>query len=204
MTRPAHPKLSLSPVATVGAECSKFSCTLLQSLIQLQQSEMYDQWRGSEGLRCHRRRQRSWFIFCEPLAGVDGGFNWLRSGGRPRRGCRPPVKRKILRFDETRRLGLRSETEQIVRHASLSGETGMLVVDTVVPGGPAHNLLEPGDVLVRINGDVTTQFLKMETLLDDSVDQKITLLIERGGTPLTVDLVSAIIVSIDVISCCGR
>ncbi|GMP27462.1 hypothetical protein CsSME_00003448 [Camellia sinensis var. sinensis] len=92
-------------------------------------------------------------------------------------------------FDETRRLGLRSETEQIVRHASLSGETGMLVVDTVVPGGPAHNLLEPGDVLVCINGDVTTQFLKMETLLDDSVDQKITLLIERGGTPLTVDLV---------------
>ncbi|CAL5366495.1 unnamed protein product [Camellia sinensis] len=93
-------------------------------------------------------------------------------------------------FDETRRLGLRSETEQIVRHASLSGETGMLVVDSVVPGGPAHNLLEPGDVLVRINGDVITQFLKMETLLDDSLDQKIKLLIERGGTPLTVDLVS--------------
>ncbi|CAL5369264.1 unnamed protein product [Camellia sinensis] len=92
-------------------------------------------------------------------------------------------------FDETRRLGLRSETEQIVRHASLSGETGMLVVDSVVPGGPAHNLLEPGDVLVRINGDVITQFLKMETLLDDSLDQKIKLLIERGGTPLTVDLV---------------
>ncbi|CAL5369266.1 unnamed protein product [Camellia sinensis] len=107
-------------------------------------------------------------------------------------------------FDETRRLGLRSETEHIiVRHASLSGETGMLVVDSVVtevapnnlaripklkqvPGGPAHNLLEPGDVLVRINGD----FLKMETLLDDSLDQKIKLLIERGGTPLTVDLVS--------------
>ncbi|GMP27474.1 hypothetical protein CsSME_00003449 [Camellia sinensis var. sinensis] len=65
----------------------------------------------------------------------------------------------------------------------------MLVVDSVVPGGPAHNLLEPGDVLVRINGDVITQFLKMETLLDDSLDQKIKLLIERGGTPLTVDLV---------------
>ncbi|GFY84765.1 DegP protease 7 [Actinidia rufa] len=92
-------------------------------------------------------------------------------------------------FDETRRLGLRSETEQMVRLASPLGETGMLVVDSVVPGGPANKLLEPGDVLVRINGDVITQFLKMETLLDDNVDQKIELQIERGGTPLTVELV---------------
>lgn len=91
-------------------------------------------------------------------------------------------------FDETRRLGLRGETEQVVRHASPSGETGMLVVDNVVPGGPAHKHLEPGDVLVHVNGEVLTQFLKLETLLDDSVDQKIELLIERGGTSLIVNL----------------
>lgn len=91
-------------------------------------------------------------------------------------------------FDETRRLGLHSETEQMVRHASPLGETGMLVVDSVVPGGPAHKQLEPGDVLVRMNGEVITQFLKMETLLDDSVDQTIELQIERGGTSLTVNL----------------
>lgn len=35
---------------------------------------------------------------------------------------------------------------------------------------------------------VITQFLKMETLLDDSVDQTIELQIERGGTSLTVNL----------------
>ncbi|KAE9466696.1 hypothetical protein C3L33_01364, partial [Rhododendron williamsianum] len=91
-------------------------------------------------------------------------------------------------FDETRRLGLQSDTEQMVRHASPLDETGMLVVDSVVPGGPAHNLLEPGDVLVRVNGNVNTQFLKLETLLDDGVGRKIELQIERGGTPLTVDL----------------
>lgn len=35
---------------------------------------------------------------------------------------------------------------------------------------------------------VITQFLKMETLLDDSVNQKIELQIERGGASLTVNL----------------
>ncbi|KAI7749040.1 hypothetical protein M8C21_009946, partial [Ambrosia artemisiifolia] len=92
-------------------------------------------------------------------------------------------------FDETRRLGLQSETEQLVRHASPLSETGMLVVDSVVPGGPAYGHLEPGDVLVRMNGEVITQFLKMETLLDDSVGQNVELKFERGGTSLTVQLV---------------
>ncbi|XP_044505268.1 protease Do-like 7 isoform X2 [Mangifera indica] len=92
-------------------------------------------------------------------------------------------------FDETRRLGLQSGTEHMVRHASPPGETGLLVVDSVVPGGPAHSLLEPGDVLVRVNGEVVTQFLKLETLLDDNVENSIELQIERGGTSLTLNLV---------------
>ncbi|MQL80203.1 hypothetical protein Taro_012646 [Colocasia esculenta] len=89
-------------------------------------------------------------------------------------------------FDETRRLGLRRETEQCVRHSSPVSETGMLVVDSVVPGGPAHKHLEPGDVLVRVNGEVVTQFLKLETILDDSVKAEVELEIERGGTSMKV------------------
>ncbi|KAJ6368114.1 hypothetical protein OIU78_000647 [Salix suchowensis] len=92
-------------------------------------------------------------------------------------------------FDKTRRLGLRSETEQMVRHASPLGEIGMLVVDSVVPGGPAYGQLEPGDMLVCVDGEVTTRFLRLETLLDDNVDQKIGLQIERGGISLTVNVV---------------
>ena len=41
---------------------------------------------------------------------------------------------------------------------------------------------------IEIWVQVITQFLKMETLLDDSVDQTIELQIERGGTSLTVNL----------------
>lgn len=91
-------------------------------------------------------------------------------------------------FDEIRRLGLQRDTEMMVRHSSPPGETGMLVVDSVVPGGPAYKNLETGDVLIRVNGEVLTQFLKLETLLDENVNQKIELQIERGGTSMTVDL----------------
>ena len=32
----------------------------------------------------------------------------------------------------------------------------MLVVESVVPGGPADGVLEPGDVLVRLQGQVSS------------------------------------------------
>ncbi|XP_047324896.1 protease Do-like 7 isoform X2 [Impatiens glandulifera] len=134
--------------------------------------------------------------FFLPLERVVRALKILQNGGLSRDKCEAvKIPRGTLQatfihkgFDETRRLGLKSETEQMVRHASPLGETGMLVVHSVVPGGPAQKLLEPGDILVRMNGDVLTQFLKMETLLDDSVDKKIELQIERGGTQMTVEL----------------
>nr|GEZ42110.1 DegP protease 7 [Tanacetum cinerariifolium] len=49
-------------------------------------------------------------------------------------------------FNETRWLGLQSETEQLVHHASPLSEIEMLVVDSVVPGGPAYKNLDPCDV----------------------------------------------------------
>ena len=57
----------------------------------------------------------------------------------------------------------------------------MLVVDSVIPGGPADGLLEPGDVLVRIQGEVVVHFLPMEALLDDHVGQRVSVEVERGG-----------------------
>ncbi|KAL4368148.1 hypothetical protein GQ457_05G005770 [Hibiscus cannabinus] len=61
-------------------------------------------------------------------------------------------------FDEIRWLGLSSEAEQFVR-ASAPAATGMLVVDSVVPGSPAQNLLKAGDMLVRGNGQGTHIFI---------------------------------------------
>lgn len=73
----------------------------------------------------------------------------------------------------------------------------MLVVDSVVPGGPADGLLEPGDVLVRIQGQVLVHFMPMEALLDDHMGQHVSVEIERGGRLL----VRSVLVSLLQRSC---
>ncbi|GAB4820286.1 hypothetical protein N2152v2_007332 [Parachlorella kessleri] len=99
-------------------------------------------------------------------------------------------------FDEVRRLGLRKETEAEVRAAHQSAaaagiaeySTGMLVVESVVPGGPADGVLEPGDVLVRLDGGITTDFLSMEDLLDARVGAQVALEFQRGGNPVIASI----------------
>ncbi|EEF29415.1 protein binding protein, putative [Ricinus communis] len=73
-------------------------------------------------------------------------------------------------FEKARRLGLQSETEQMVRRASPPGGTGMLVVHSVVPGGPAHMQLEPGDVLICMNGEYLLQGLLRSLMFMCKVD----------------------------------
>ena len=69
-----------------------------------------------------------------------------------------------------------------------SSSAGMLVVESVVPGGPADGALEPGDVLVRLGGAVTTHFLPMDALLDAAVGRRVAVEVERGGAPLAFDV----------------
>jgi pro-apoptotic serine protease NMA111 len=83
-------------------------------------------------------------------------------------------------FAELRRLGLTEESEAAARSAH-PGQTGMLVVEQVIPGSPAAELLEPGDVLVYINGELVTEFVPLAAVLDDSVGRTVELIVERGG-----------------------
>ncbi|KAK9843749.1 hypothetical protein WJX81_004878 [Elliptochloris bilobata] len=122
-------------------------------------------------------------------------------GTSPERWPAPRISRGDLQatftfkgFDDVRRLGLRAATEAAVRACSSGGagaassSAGMLVVESVVPGGPACDALEPGDVLVRLQGAVTTHFLPMEALLDESVGRHVGVEVERGGVPLSFDI----------------
>lgn len=83
-------------------------------------------------------------------------------------------------FDECRRLGLSPEWEAAVRKAAPK-ETGMLVAEIVLPEGPGDGKLQEGDVLIRVNGELLTQFVRLDAVLDSSVGKYIHLLVQRGG-----------------------
>lgn len=83
-------------------------------------------------------------------------------------------------YDELNRLGLTEGTEQLVR-AAHPEQTGMLTVLQVIPESAADGKLEPGDILLRINGEIITEFVPLAAILDDSVGEQISIEIERGG-----------------------
>jgi S1-C subfamily serine protease len=83
-------------------------------------------------------------------------------------------------YDELRRLGLTDESERMAREA-FPKQTGMLTVAQVIPGSFASELLAPGDILVRINGDLITQFVPLAAILDSHVGKEIEIQVERGG-----------------------
>jgi S1-C subfamily serine protease len=90
-------------------------------------------------------------------------------------------------FDEARRLGLSSEFEDQIRR-SYPDEIGTLVVEQVLPKGPAHGLIRESDILISINGNLVTKFVDLEEILDSSIDGTITVVVDRGGKPHTVEV----------------
>ncbi|KAG7397892.1 serine protease [Phytophthora boehmeriae] len=90
-------------------------------------------------------------------------------------------------FDEVRRLGLSAETEALVRQ-QFPKETGMLVVDQVIQGGPAHDQLRPGDVLIKFAGQYGASFLSIAEYLDSHVGETVEAHIQRGEEKFTCTL----------------
>lgn len=87
-------------------------------------------------------------------------------------------------FDEVRRLGVTFETETTVR-SEYPLETGMLTVSETIPNGPAGTKLQPGDILVRVNGALVTRFVPLEAIIDEHVGKSIEVQIERSGKLMT-------------------
>ncbi len=64
----------------------------------------------------------------------------------------------------------------------------MLVAETVLPKGPADKKIEEGDVLIKVNGKLLTQFIRLDAVLDASVGKPVKLLVQRGGKDIEVEL----------------
>jgi S1-C subfamily serine protease len=54
--------------------------------------------------------------------------------------------------------------------------------------GPGDKLFEPGDIVVRVNGQLALTFIEQEAVLDDNVGTPVTFELERGGKAIVVTL----------------
>ncbi len=120
--------------------------------------------------------------FYLPLDRVVRALELIQAGQPVARGTLQTVF-AYTPFDEVRRLGVRSETEAEMRRA-FPAKTGMLVVVEVQKGSKAESTLEPGDVLVKVDGKLTADFIELAEVLDSGVGRSVTLTVERGGNVL--------------------
>jgi S1-C subfamily serine protease len=121
--------------------------------------------------------------FFLPLDRIHRALNLIQQGETVTRGTLQTMfERKA--FDELERLGLTDESERLVR-MTYPKQTGMLTIEQVIPKSPAAGKLAPGDILVRINGDLITEFVPLAAILDDHVGEEIEVQVERGGKSVT-------------------
>ncbi|KAI7866010.1 trypsin-like cysteine/serine peptidase domain-containing protein [Spinellus fusiger] len=119
-----------------------------------------------------------------PLDRVKRALAYLRRGEPVPRGTLQ-TEFEYLPYNEVRRLGLKAHMEEKVRH-QFPEETGLLVVRSVLPKGPADGRLVPGDIVIGCNGHMVPHFIGLFSILDDAVDQKVTLTISRGKKVMEV------------------
>ena len=120
--------------------------------------------------------------FFLPLDRVEVALDKIKAGETVPRGT---LQTEFVHrpFAELRRLGLTRDTEARVR-ATNERQTGMLVVEQVIPESPASSKLEPGDILVEVDGKLIAEFVPLATVLDGAVGREIEVTIERGGERL--------------------
>jgi S1-C subfamily serine protease len=117
--------------------------------------------------------------FFLPLDRVKRAVELLRAGEPVTRGTLETVFVHQA-FDELRRLGLQEGTEAAMRRL-FPDQTGMLVVDQVLPETAASEWLEVGDILVEVDGNYVADFVPLEAILDSRIGGTVSLTIERNG-----------------------
>jgi pro-apoptotic serine protease NMA111 len=64
----------------------------------------------------------------------------------------------------------------------------MPVCETVLPEGPAYGKLQEGDVLLKVDGQFLTPFIRLDKIMDASVGKPIRLLVQRYRNEIAIDI----------------
>jgi len=117
--------------------------------------------------------------FFLPLDRIHRALELIQQGAPVTRGTLQTMfERKA--YDELKRLGLTEDSERIVR-MFYPDQTGMLTIEQVIPESPAAGKLAPGDILIRVNGELVSEFIPLAAVLDEFVGEEIEIEVERGG-----------------------
>ncbi|KAJ2903071.1 hypothetical protein MKZ38_010492 [Zalerion maritima] len=90
-------------------------------------------------------------------------------------------------FDECQRLGLPDTWQKTMRQA-FPKATNLLVAELSLPEGPAHGKVKEGDVLVKVDGELIADFIRLDDILDDKVGGTVKLHLIRGGKDIEVEV----------------
>ncbi|MEM7431983.1 MAG: trypsin-like peptidase domain-containing protein [Pseudomonadota bacterium] len=117
--------------------------------------------------------------FFLPLDRIDRALDLIQNDELVSRGTLQTMF-ELKPYDELERLGLSDEAQGWARE-SFPDNTGMLTVEQVIPDSPADGKIEPGDILIRVNGELITEFVPLAAALDQHVGDAIEVEVERGG-----------------------
>ncbi|KAJ2957686.1 hypothetical protein NQZ79_g6632 [Umbelopsis isabellina] len=121
-----------------------------------------------------------------PLDRVKRALEYIQNREQVPRGTLQ-AEFEYMPYDEVRRLGLSESLEHTVR-TLYPMETGMLVVRSRLPQGPADGKLIPGDILISVNDNVIVTFSPLFDIIDNSVGQTIAVSVARGASLLQLEL----------------
>ncbi|EGU76687.1 hypothetical protein FOPG_19719 [Fusarium oxysporum f. sp. conglutinans race 2 54008] len=121
-----------------------------------------------------------------PLDAPLRALKQIQNGGEVKRGDIQTVFRLQPIF-ECQRLGLSGERENVFRE-TCPGLKDLVVADKVLPEGPSDGKLKAGDILIKINGKLITQFFCLNTVFDENVGQTVSVLVQRDGHDIEQDI----------------
>ena len=121
--------------------------------------------------------------FYLPLGRVKRALELIQAGKPVTRGTLQVVFH-YTPYDELRRLGLHGEDRRKPRARHSRRSPACWWSTRCCPAAPADGTLQPGDVLVRVNGKLVSEFEPLEQVIDDSVGGTVELELRARRTPV--------------------